>query len=746
MGMIVPDPLLGCPSAESAAAAVATEAQVRQFSGRQIGDKLATFRSELIACGQELRWTQALLQGGSFVDDTLRMLGRLTCRIGVIGQVKAGKSSLVNALVGKPGLLPTDVNPWTTAVTRLHFGRADAPADVAAEFSFFERNEWEQLANGGGQLRELTQSLVPGFKVELLHKQVDAMRRRSESRLGPALDSLLGNKHVFSTLSPEVLEKYICASLPDTAAEEKGVYSDVIKTADIYFDRSDFGFPTTIIDTPGTNDPYLVRDEIARRALESAHLHIVVLTPQQALSPADVALLRILRGLSKDRIVVFLNRIDQLGDVARDAAAIVQHVREGLRRELPESEFAVVAGSAFWADTALRGSEADVEQAWSARAKAYAQHLAKEAGSSVAIGAGEDDTEQRARSLFLCSGLPALFDVLARLALEGHTGRVLTRVSRAFRELAGVGENAARHALTEVEGGADQEEGDEELRAADAEVKTVLTDAQERGNLLIEGQCTKIAEALQAAMRSFSDAECRKLRHAIAERQAGSGVWSCDLTLLRQQLEETLVAAYRAAEQEMGKLETELRLQLQEVLKRYNPQWASRDGGGGEPGSLELPTLGTPSIVLQLDEPWWKRWWRPGRSSERHAAALDRLIENEFSAIAGTLAQTARTQLVARQSSALEEANVIYVGLLDLLKEQSGLRREQARASTSDEDSQREAAELERIREARIAELKRRASDMNLLADRLEMSLLADRLESIDQDVRREDQQGVVTS
>lgn len=748
MGMVAPDPLLASPSVSDTAASVATEAQVRQFSRRQIGDKLATLRSELIACGQELQWTQALLQGSSFVDDTLRMLDRLTCRIGVIGQVKAGKSSLVNALAGKPGLLPTDVNPWTTAVTRLHFGRVDAPLDVAAEFTFFERNEWEQLANGGGQLRELTQSLVPGFKVELLHKQVDVMRRRSESRLGPALDSLLGNKHVFSALSAEVLEKYICATLPDTAAEQKGVYSDVIKTADLYFGRSDFGFPTTIIDTPGTNDPYLVRDEIARRALESAHLHIVVLTPQQALSPADVALLRILRGLNRDRIVVFLNRIDQLGDVARDSAAIVQHVREGLRRELPESEFAVVAGSAFWADTALRGSEADVEQAWSAKAKAYAQHLAKEAGSSVVVGAGEDDgeddKEQRARNLFICSGVPALLDVLARLALEGHTGVVLTRVSRAFRELAGIGENAARHALTEAEGGG--EEGDAELRAVDAEVKTVLTDAQERGNLLIEDQCAKIAEALQAATRSFSDAECRKLRAAIAEGNAGSGVWSCDLTLLRQQLEEALVGAYRGAEQEMSKLEAEIRLQLQQMLKRYNPQWASPEAGGGEPGSLELPTLGTPSIVLQLDEPWWKRWWKPGGSSERHAAALARLIETEFSAIAGTLAQTARTQLAARQSSALAEANVIYVGLLDLLKEQSRVRREQASASTSGEDAQREAAEQQRIREARIAELEKRASDMSLLADRLETSLLADRLESIDRDVRREDQPGNVNS
>src|SRR5262249_50852577 len=136
--------------------------------------------------------------------------------------------------------------------------------------------------NGSGQVRELTQSLVPGFKVELLHKHVETMRRRTEDRLGATLATLLGKKHVYFLLSAADLEKYICANLPDTATEQKGAYSDVIKTADLYFGKSDFGFPTTIIDTPGTNDPYLVRDEIARRTLESAHLHIVVLTPQQA--------------------------------------------------------------------------------------------------------------------------------------------------------------------------------------------------------------------------------------------------------------------------------------------------------------------------------------------------------------------------------------------------------------------------------------------------------------------------------
>jgi dynamin family protein len=701
-------------------------APVPQFDRRQIGDKLESLRSELITCGRELRSMQALLQGSSFVDDALRMLDRLTCRVGVIGQVKAGKSSLINALMGKPGLLPTDVNPWTTAVTRIHFGRADAPPNVAAEFTFFEPDEWEQLAKGSGQVRELTQSLVPGFKVELLHKQVDEMRRRTETRLGPELGSLLGKKHVYPLLTAEDVERYICSTLPDSAAEQKGVYSDVIKTADLYFGRSEFGFPTTIIDTPGTNDPYLVRDEIARRTLESAHLHIVVLTPQQALSAADVALLRILRGLDKNRIVVFLNRIDQLGDPNSDVPMIVQHVRESLSRELPGSDFPIVAGSAFWADAALRGSDADIERAWSAKAKAYAHYLAQQ---TSAPDNDSDDREQRVQSLLTCSGLPALFGSLAQLTPDSHIGRVLTRVSQSFRDLARVGENAARHELAVLAGEdfpAGPETTIEELQAVEAQLKDKLASLKERGGELLSDRCAKIDETLRAAMRSFSDAECSSLRNAVAAGRNTSREWICDFTLLRQQLEEALVLAYREAEAELRRIETESLLQLQQMLQRYNSHWAKPEGGDSI--GMVLPLIGTPSIVLSLDEPWWRRWWRRSQTGERRVAALARLIEHEFSAIVVSLTQSARSQLEARQSSALQEADLVYVGLIDLLKEQQQARL--AREKAQDDDLLRESPEIQKVRESQIAELKKQASDM---------SLLADRLESIDRNVHRED-------
>src|SRR5262245_16599008 len=368
-----------------------------------LSSRLERFRRELIAYGQHLQ-TTAPFQGRSFFSGPLTELFRLTCRIAVIGQVKAGKSSFINAFTGKPGLLPTDINPWTTAVTHLHFGCHDAPPDVAAQFTFFASNEWEQLTHGGGRIRELTQRLVPGFEVELLEKRIDALRRRSQERLGSALADLLGRSHRFPTLSSEILARYVCSGAPAKTEQQAGIYSDIVKTADLYFADNDFGLPTTVIYTPGTNDPFLVRDEITRRALEAADIYIVMLTARQALSSADVALLRILRGLHKDRIAVFINRIDELGDVLGDTPIVVQHVRAGLNREFPVSDIPIIAGSAFWANLAIAGSDHDIARVLSPKVKSYAGRL-EQLEQQVRTNAAEELPRE---TLLRCSGLAAL--------------------------------------------------------------------------------------------------------------------------------------------------------------------------------------------------------------------------------------------------------------------------------------------------------------------------------------------------
>ena len=733
--------LFNGPSPSGATTQVGITLSVREFRRQQVGCKLEAWRSDLITGGRELQ-SKRVFRGSSFVNDALRLLDRLTCRIGLIGQVKAGKSSLANALACKPDMLPTDVNPFTTVVTNLHFGRTDIATDVAAEFTFFEANEWEQLAAGVGHIRELTERLVPGFNVEQLHKQVDALRRRSEQRLGPALGSLLGQKHAFSSLSTEILKRYVSSNLGDAGTEEKDAYSDIVKAADLYFPSSDFAFPTTIIDTPGTNDPFLVRDEIARRALESAHVHIVVLTSRQVMSSADVALLRVLQGLRKDRIVVFINRIDELGNIANDVPLLVQHVRNGLRREFPTIDLPVVAGSAYWANVALRGSPADVERAWSKNAKLYAQDVTRRPGSP----AEPNGDEEMAQRLLLYSGVPALLDVVADLTLDSYAGRVLKRISHTFRQLADVSQNIARQQLavleSEIQLGDDpKSRGEDELRAVDAEAKqhehltqilhSILTDLKERSELTTTNQCERISSALHEVVRSFAEVECRNMRAALFEGRGG--VWRCDPTPLQRQLEERLVGSHREAEEELAKLEAGIFTQLRELFKRYSRQWGETEVDDGSlDGAFELPllsVLGIPNISMELGEPRKKRWWSRPPNGRKQMAELAALIEIEWRGIRDKLVATARAHLEARQSSVVRQASQIYAGVVEVFKEQNRARLERARALI-DSEQRPECLELQSSRQAKISELKTEISELDRLANRLD---------KINRSMRRED-------
>lgn len=64
--------------------------------------------------------------GTEIVQDTHRRLDEDRLRVAVIGEIKHGKSSLINALIGKE-TLPTGVTPTTGAVVRVHTGDEPGP-------------------------------------------------------------------------------------------------------------------------------------------------------------------------------------------------------------------------------------------------------------------------------------------------------------------------------------------------------------------------------------------------------------------------------------------------------------------------------------------------------------------------------------------------------------------------------------------------------------------------------------------
>lgn len=619
------------------------------------------------------------------VSQARRVLAEQTCRIAAVGQIKAGKSSVINALTQRPDFLPTDVNPWTAVVTSLHFRNDRAKPQHAAVFHMFTREEWQRLADGGGRLRELTERLVPGFEPELLRAQLDMMRQRVERRLGCRLGELLGKVHAFETISPEVLDAYVSAGTFMEGEEGDGQpnLSDITRSADLYLPGGPFAFPVTLVDTPGTNDPFLVRDEITRRSLENADVFLFVISALQPLSATDIALLRILNGLHKDRIIVFINRIDQLRNPLAEAAAIRASVKGRLDREFPALDIEVIAGSAWWGGLALAAGGRDVARMLPPSSIAYLKECGLPAGPETPTATSEHRA-QMARALHTASGLPAVSDALNRMMSKGSAAVMLRQLSACFLELARSTVVSAKVGVQSAQGLAQMRQAEDRAaaerirqeRAALASLDTPIAQIQQ-SFALIERQLSEILATdisrLSSDLAGIVDhkaaEECARMMLAIRRRDH-QGEWKANLAPLRAALESHYVNAYRATESRIIEIENVLYPQLRTIVDAIVPGSGIeiRTDYGQRANTYPSVAPLSETAVLDLAMPWWKMWFAQRPDPTERAGQLRQLILDDFMPLTETLARQAYAELSSRINATLTQAHAVSTGMLSAIQ------------------------------------------------------------------------------
>lgn len=348
--------------------------------------------------------------------DTFRALrDRLdtwAARVAVIGQVKAGKSTFLNAFLHQQDLLPSDVNPWTSVVTNL---RINMPGDTpnSARFEFFDEADWDEIVTGGSRIRALTEQLLPGFDTDLLRRQTEEMRARAERRLGRHFGLLLGKHHAYDFVTPDLLQRYVCAGpgLDEGLENEAlGRYAALTKVANVSMRLPAFEVPTILTDTPGVNDPFLVRDEFTCRSLDHSDVFIVVLSAHQPLTDVDIALIRILATQDAKDVLIFVNRVDELDDYEHEVPRVMHDVADRLQQAIPDIDFTVVAGSGYMAELTQRSDPEAQAQAAAMDTPQLAQYLRRRHGFVP------DSREDR---LWLASGLDDVRAALAEVIDDG---------------------------------------------------------------------------------------------------------------------------------------------------------------------------------------------------------------------------------------------------------------------------------------------------------------------------------------
>ena len=242
-------------------------------------------------------------------------------RIGILGRVKAGKSSFLNALVFDGNdILPKAATPMTAALTILEYGDS-----TSAEVDFYTQEDLDGIKNEHEQYLKLIQQLteakieemkeqgVGGGKVlgGLIKKSSDTTPEQEEKAKTLAIQEAKKNERLFSSYDQyERISKSGISNISELNQYRKLQANNIdeLKNKLKDFVASDGKFmPFTksvtlklnneslkdlqIIDSPGINDPVASRGERTRELLKDCDVCFLVSPSGQFLSAEDMDLL-----------------------------------------------------------------------------------------------------------------------------------------------------------------------------------------------------------------------------------------------------------------------------------------------------------------------------------------------------------------------------------------------------------------------------------------------------------------------
>lgn len=487
----------------------------------RVGDELRIAKEAIAASGETLARLLDV-STAAYIARILAVTEGQHCQVAFIGQMNAGKSTLINAFIGTPDLLPSEITPWTTVVTNLYFGIPGKPTSGAV-FEFFNEEEWRRLSEGSGHVRALTERLMPNFPWERFRQQVGAMRDMAERRLGHRYRELLGERHMSNAVTDGLLAKYVAAPSPLAGEDDEasGEFSAITKAAHVYFDLMNFFYPTVVIDTPGINDPFLVRDEITRQNLERANIFVIVVTARQPLSDVDLDLLRILHGLRKDNFIIFVNKIDEVENFNTHSKAIVGRIKALIDREFPQANTKVITGCAEWATIAL-GQDAALQQEL-ARAHGISSASALLAGEGMKTFWLSDPAAEAAAlsdAILMRSAIPDLAGAISHIMHSGPIGGGLRHAASVLTALArnGLARANADAKLTQDLAASEMEGG---TGAGAAVLTNSLEEAAEELSAIAD-ICARIEAEFAQVLASVKEDLSAGLRHRLRERLRAS--------------------------------------------------------------------------------------------------------------------------------------------------------------------------------------------------------------------------------
>lgn len=202
------------------------------------------------------------------IDDFYRDDRKLN--IGIIGQVKAGKSTFLNTLLfeGKE-ILPTARTPKTAALTKIEYSEQNR---ICVEY--YNPEEWQILEDYAKAEIEDNEHTVARETMKLVAENgidpVPYLNMGKEEIPFPSLDALM-----------EQLNEYV---------GENGKFTPLVKNVTLYMDKPELS-EISVVDTPGMNDAIASRTDRTREFMGQCDVVFFLSRGSQFLDDNDIKLI-----------------------------------------------------------------------------------------------------------------------------------------------------------------------------------------------------------------------------------------------------------------------------------------------------------------------------------------------------------------------------------------------------------------------------------------------------------------------
>lgn len=221
-------------------------------------------------------------------------------KIGIVGEVKAGKSSFLNALLFRgQDVLPQASTPMTAALTKISYGETPS-----AKIEFYNEKDWENIEALAGEYDKEVDKKYNEYlqKQEKVRNSLKSPVIKPKEELLPTFqipDNLKGCKELVTMFhtSKENLYNYLGTKKEVSIDDVKtgldnyiganGSFTPIVKHVELKINEEilqDF----EIVDTPGLNDPIVSRCMVTKKFLSECDVVFLLSYTGQFLTQEDI--------------------------------------------------------------------------------------------------------------------------------------------------------------------------------------------------------------------------------------------------------------------------------------------------------------------------------------------------------------------------------------------------------------------------------------------------------------------------